>query len=1304
MYIIKLLEFVNRVRLLFIVWLLVLSALTTQAQNWQIAYNATLDAYYNEDYSNAFAQGEKALTQASSSMEKLFTLKILSTICNETGNYDKGIAFSKQEIEICSSESVPDSVFMGSLNNLTNNYLGLQAYKKAIPGLQKMIAIGSELFDANNLELNLYKSDLGYAYYMTQNFDSAIYFLADANSRLLSIDGGAEDYLMNELTLGQSYYQNKQLDLSLKTLQSLKDILESNDLQEDQLYAETMEVVGLIQYTQGEFVESQKAYEAASLTYSQLGFTPKDLEDLNKQLALVYIKTNQAAKSDSVQALLSTQVGNQNIIVNQLSLAYKNYLNGNLVEAKTILTKVKEQLKNSSDADLLIAEYILLNTRINLKLYGKANIDSITTCSQLFAASNKKDKEAEAHLIKAKIYQAQNESDQAIASLTTANQIAATLENNYDLKYSIAVDIVNIYLQRKLLHEAKTTYEKSIHGFLNDEFSAKLSYVYAIFLQVNGYNFEAFDVLQKLVATAEYPALLKFQEVFAKVQLDLGQVKNAHKTYVAIDGYLAGSGKQQSIAYGENLTQLGRVNVILGNYTSADKFYLKGMELLEAKAETEPSIIASSYNSYAIFQQTIGNYDKAKLYYSKAKESAQSNPTLQVDIIQNLATLSQSQGEYADAIIFLKEAVNTYGSIYGENHPYYATALQNLANAYSKKGEPKKALSLLEEALSIDKANGLENSISYVNKLHNLGVMLQESFEYKKARETFLIVLEAREKQLGDKHPDYIYSLYNMAVLMQKMGANNQAKQYFKEVIEKYDFQLESFFPYLSEEEKSKYYSKIKEAFTAFQDFAIEYSASDPSINGELYNFQINHKAILLSSSKSMRKTIARSNDKELINLYEQWVDKKKSLAKYYSVPKNELTAAGINIDNIVKEANLLEKELSLKSNLFSSSVAKNEKEWQTIQKHLKEDEAAIEIIRLKKNIRTDSIWYAALIITPKVATPQIVVLHNGKQLESKFFKYYINKIKFKLHDELSYANYWKSIDKSLEGVNKIYLSSDGIFNKINVSSLYNPATSTYMLDQLVVHNVTNTIELMEGYKPLQFDKNFSLDLIGDPLFSQTGNESYTIDPLPSTRVEIQTIDSIAQSKNINSIQLLGKGASEANIKKIESPSVIHIATHGFFLADKSNSEDVYTIGNNPLMRSGLLFSGSENHFRGDHIKFQGSLEDEDGVLTALEVLNIDFSTTELVVLSACETGLGEVKNGEGVYGLQRAFIIAGAKSILMSLWKVDDQTTKELMILYYENLFNGVNKFEALNLAQKKLKETNKNPYYWGAFIISGI
>jgi CHAT domain-containing protein len=167
--------------------------------------------------------------------------------------------------------------------------------------------------------------------------------------------------------------------------------------------------------------------------------------------------------------------------------------------------------------------------------------------------------------------------------------------------------------------------------------------------------------------------------------------------------------------------------------------------------------------------------------------------------------------------------------------------------------------------------------------------------------------------------------------------------------------------------------------------------------------------------------------------------------------------------------------------------------------------------------------------------------------------------------------------------------------------------------------------------------------------------------------------------------------------------NVLHIATHGFFLSDKDADTEEYTIENNPLMRSGLLLTGSQASFVNNRVVFNSNRQ-EDGVLTASEVLNMNLKGTDLVVLSACETGLGEVINGEGVYGLQRALIIAGANSVIMSLWRVDDVVTKELMIKFYKYYLGGRNKFESLTLAQKEIRNNQNLPYYWGAFVLTGI
>lgn len=222
--------------------------------------------------------------------------------------------------------------------------------------------------------------------------------------------------------------------------------------------------------------------------------------------------------------------------------------------------------------------------------------------------------------------------------------------------------------------------------------------------------------------------------------------------------------------------------------------------------------------------------------------------------------------------------------------------------------------------------------------------------------------------------------------------------------------------------------------------------------------------------------------------------------------------------------------------------------------------------------------------------------------------------------------------------------------------------------------------------------------------------KGFRFTPLPGTVEEAEDLAALLTGAQVR----LGKQASEATLKAVRGPRLLHIATHGFFLADQpSPSAAAHGVAladvpatvaaarsaqiENPLLRSGLVLAGANSAGL--------EVQDEDGVLTALEAAGLDLSGTQLVVLSACETGLGEVRNGEGVFGLRRAFAIAGAQSEVTSLWKVSDQATRDLMVAYYERLLAGEGRSEALRQVQLAMLASgaHAHPYYWAAFIQLG-
>ena len=278
-----------------------------------------------------------------------------------------------------------------------------------------------------------------------------------------------------------------------------------------------------------------------------------------------------------------------------------------------------------------------------------------------------------------------------------------------------------------------------------------------------------------------------------------------------------------------------------------------------------------------------------------------------------------------------------------------------------------------------------------------------------------------------------------------------------------------------------------------------------------------------------------------------------------------------------------------------------------------------------------------------------------------------------------------------------------------------NPVTKKYLLEETDIRLVTNTKDILKQHVSV-VSKTAALFSYPDYGVKTTDVTPSTtrlpgfpeLKELPGTKAESDSIKNIMTAQHWSIQEYIQKKATEDAIKKVNNPQVLHIATHGFFLKDVNEKTDkvmgiqTQIAKQNPLLRSGVVLAGAAAIAR-DSLAANTS---EDGILTAYEAIGLDLSATDLVVLSACETGLGELLNGQGVYGLQRAFLIAGAKSVIMSLWVVDDLATQELMTDFYREWLKDPtpgNMHRAFRSAQLKLKEKYDNPYYWGAFVIVG-
>jgi len=541
----------------------------------------------------------------------------------------------------------------------------------------------------------------------------------------------------------------------------------------------------------------------------------------------------------------------------------------------------------------------------------------------------------------------------------------------------------------------------------------------------------------------------------------------------------------------------------------------------------------------------------------------------------------------------------------------------------------------------------------------------------------------------------------------------------------------------LSESAKQLYFSGVEEDYWKYNSFVLINIDSLSNMIEQVYNNTVKNKGLLLKSNTAMRNAIYASNDSTLMQNYDNWVVLKTQIAKKYS--------NGGDATILEHKADSLEGNLVKNSNEFSDFKKVQNIDWKQVQARLQENEVAIEfthfpLLNPDSSIidYTNQIQYIALVITKNSKQPEMIPLFEEKQLEKIIGKFggnnysYINSIYGKnneVNTEL-YNLIWAPIDNYLDNINvtsshadtkqKIYLSPSGLLHKISFSAIAKKQ-DVYLCDAYDIEVKSTTGKITEQNNGVyQRHTITTATLFGGINYNTDSTKQKVWNYLEGTKTETQEIDKILKNGKVKVNYFTNTSATEDEFKLMASNSnILHIATHGFFYPDPNEVQEetekkveygdvVFRGGNcgfgvnsfvesyNPLMRSGLVFAGA-NDVWSKQVKNDSI---DDGVLTAQEVANIDMRKTELVVMSACETGLGDIKGSEGVYGLQRAFKMAGVKYEIMSLWQVPDKETEEFMTTFYKKLIKQKDIKKAFADTQKEMR--NKyDPYFWAAFVL---
>ena len=768
----------------------------------------------------------------------------------------------------------------------------------------------------------------------------------------------------------------------------------------------------------------------------------------------------------------------------------------------------------------------------------------------------------------------------------------------------------------------------------------------------------------------------------------------------------------------EPLLSLGYLHLFNGEYTEAEKTTRRALNIAEAKFGNNSSKTAFCKKQMAAIYTSLGDYDKALDNINSAigiQKSVYGNDHIEVaKSLSQLGLIKFYKNEPPKTIepIF-DESKRIIAEKIGNRTPMYADVIKNLSVLYIEEYRFDDAFNSLSLAETIWKTRLKSKKNVNLAAIYTLtGDVYYQQKDYVHAEEKYNDAKKLYEDYFSRDHPEYVHLLSKLSKVYYMQGDKRKAKKTIQEVIGNYDAFIKTYFPALSEREKSEFWNTIKTDYEFFNTIAIEFKDEDPSLVEQAYNNALATKAILLNSSIKIRESILNGDNEELKKMYLDWVAKKEFLTTVLSMSTEQLVENEIDPAVLIDEVEQLEKQLSEQSDAFGENATKTQIVWENVQSVLQQDEVAIEMIRFRyfDHIFTDSVLYMGLYVkNAKVEKkPGMFLISDGQELEGKYFKVYRNSIIYKIHDRYSNDKYWKPIVSVVGNTSTIYLSADGVFNQINLEAIPT-SEDKYVLDNSNIVLVSNTKDIYLSALKKKDDKLANkASMFGNPTYYVDASRPAkgAIGQLPGTEKEINALIQLLDQNGWTTTEKLEEEATENAIKSVKSPKIFHVATHGFFTPAKqieqnaASGQKETTALENPLLRTGLLLTGA-----GDLLtKTEYNYNEEDGILTAYEAMNMSLDQTDLVVLSACETGLGETRVGEGVYGLQRAFMVAGAKTLIMSMFKVDDTATQKLMVNFYQKWLATGNKRQSFVEAKKELRNEYNDPIYWGAFIMIGL
>jgi CHAT domain-containing protein/Tfp pilus assembly protein PilF len=853
----------------------------------------------------------------------------------------------------------------------------------------------------------------------------------------------------------------------------------------------------------------------------------------------------------------------------------------------------------------------------------------------------------------------------------------------------------------------------------------------------------------------------------AAIYMQLGQLGEAEtclKRVIAVwESKLQLGDATLALAY----HNLGSVLIEQGRETEARPNIQRSIYILEntripPEYEAAPGLFRLTL---AKVERRLGNFSEALKIVTEAEEIIKSKLSAEhpdaIEAEKELADIYRGEGKFSECADHLKTVLKTQQKVYGPEHPEIAYTLNNLAGVYERLDMIREAEELYLKSFEMRKE--LLGSVhpDLATPLNNLGLLYARHRRHLESEQLLQQALEIREATLPEHHPDLVQTIHNLAIVEIALRNFDKALLLMERALHLDEQLMEYRRRSSSELEKAISFQMIGRRFEVLVSMVCQFMTVTREALNIAFEAVIRRKGLMVESLASERTALKTNGD--LFNKLRNTTNQLASLAigGPRTLPTSTYVSTVEELENRLKK---LEIEISANEDLASDTALDQESTLPIILASLPEETTLIEYVvcpiidfrNLDFGEGANPHHYLAFVISGGTS-PKTFLLDLGPTQEiNELIRQYRSELELialrPINPEIEcnaernlsevgreiYRRIFAPLESAIGDAKTIYIAPDEELNLLAVGSLKN-FQDQYLVERYQIAYLATAKDLLRfrpgsgtgkgmfvfadpDYNLAPFEPRPDIELSSDDITSLAAFfRAHTWHRLEGTREEAQAI---AKHLGDQVHIFLDKDAREDIVKQLTSPQILHLATHGFFLQNEyletgfpaliskrelfgdsvESSDKKILIQFPPLLRSGLVFAGANLASR---CPVSGDVDD--GILTALEVSALKLWDTDLVVLSACETGLGETSFGDSVIGLRRAFQVAGAQTLVISLWPVPDKDTTALMAVFYRNIRNGLGRARALQEATVEILNARRrhigaaHPFYWGAFICIG-